>query len=156
MKPGLAYYPKHSLSPLARGYCYSLAAIIIVMAIMQLMTFEKFIPVMQNYRVFDNPGMGKVLASSIVAVEVLSLPFLLRLRLSPLMRWLSASLLAATGILWVSLGAWALLTQPPLIGSGLTGSLLSHLPLWLSLTIEGGLCLLTLGAVYILRRDLKK
>lgn len=63
-----------------------LAGIVIVMLVGQLFTFEKFPAVLQSLGFFSSDASSKVVSALIVIFELAALPFLLRLRLSPLMR----------------------------------------------------------------------
>lgn len=82
------------------------AAILVVMVVGQLFSFEKFIPLVTTFQLPGGEAAGVVVAALIVTCEVLALPFLLRMRLSPAMRALSmvCGVLAATA--WLKLTIW--------------------------------------------------
>jgi hypothetical protein len=103
-----------------RNGAWAYAAVLVVMTLGQLYAFEKFIPLLENYRLPGEYGTAAILASVIVIAEVLALPFLLRMTLSPLMRWVSlfSGLLVAG--LWFGL-ALISMNESPAFVSGLFG-----------------------------------
>jgi hypothetical protein len=126
-----------------------LAGLIIVMAVSQLMTFDKFVPIVQNYELPGGSPSGRIGAALLSVGEVVCLPFLLRMKVSRLFRLVSALSLLAVGGGWLALGMWAAMTRPPLIGLGLFGSLIKQgSPALLSIY---GLGLLALSTVIIWR-----
>lgn len=81
---------------------YFLAILIVAMVVSQLFTFERFPDVMSSQLGVD-VGIATLLVSLIVIIEFMSLPFLLRMTLSPLFRILSMV------CLWVWAGFWLVL-----------------------------------------------
>lgn len=80
-----------------------LAVILVVMAVTQLLTYDKFVTLLGSYMLpFDLIGTG-ILAAVIIFMELLALPFLLRLHLSPAMR--VVSMVAG----WLVIGIWFVL-----------------------------------------------
>lgn len=63
-----------------------LAGILIIMLVGQLFTFEKFPTVLQSLGFFSSEESSRIVSSLIVIFELAALPFLLRMRLSPLAR----------------------------------------------------------------------
>ena len=74
-----------------------LAVILLVMVLAQLFSFEKFVPLIEKFGFPGGEAMAVLVAGVIVISEVFTLPFLLRMRLSPLMRLFSGSWLAHAG-----------------------------------------------------------
>lgn len=96
-----------------------LAIILLVMAIMQLVNYSGFIVLLGAYILpFGNATSIGVFAGLIVFCELLALPFLFRVRLSPAMRFLS--MIAG----WFAVAAWFLLqvwlNHPFLFAIGVT------------------------------------
>lgn len=154
MKLPMATYPKQPVKPFVQIYCYGVASLLIIMATAQLMTFEKFVPIMQNYQLFNDVILGKVLAGLIVIGEVIALPFVLRMKISPLMRITCMALLIITGLLWLALGVWAVTTNPPLIGTGIFGSLVKGTGEGLVLVFGITLSAVSVLTVALLRHDI--
>jgi hypothetical protein len=98
------------------------AGILIVMVIGQLFSFEKFIPLIGDYMLPGGERTATIMASLIVISEVLALPFLLRMRLSRLMRWVSLSFSVVSVIIWLLLGLTVLVGNVDLSNSGLIGT----------------------------------
>jgi hypothetical protein len=98
------------------------AGILIVMAIGQLFSFEKFIPLIGDYMLPGGERTATIIASLIVISEVFALPFLLRMRLSPLMRWVSLSFNLAIVTIWLLLGLTVMVGNIDLSNSGLIGT----------------------------------
>ena len=95
--------------------------LILVMAIAQLFHFEKFIPLIEG---FDLPGSeltAHLFAASIVTLEVASLPFLLRMYLSPAMRFVSMVSGWIVVVLWLFVQIYLNLQHSSIENSGLLG-----------------------------------
>lgn len=88
------------------------AFILVVMAFSQLIGFEKFIPLIDDYRLAGGYGTATLIAGLIVIVEIFSLPFLLRMRLSDLMRWFSFGCSVFVPLVWVILSLHSLVITP--------------------------------------------
>lgn len=103
-----------------------LAGVLVVMIVGQLFSFEKFIPMIESYWLPGGHGTAVVVASLLVTAEVFALPFLLRMRLSKLMRVVSmvAGWVAIAG--WLKLAVWANVTTNELSNIGFFGV---HVPL---------------------------
>lgn len=98
------------------------AGILVVLILAQLFTFEDYLNIFYSMYLWDKP-LTYLFASTIVAAEVLSLLFLLRLKLSPAMRVFSMFLLWFVSATWVSLSVFLPINQPALSTTGLLGGL---------------------------------
>lgn len=151
----LAQYPRQTLSVGHLIITYGLATVIVIMTTAQLITYERFVPLLENYQ-FGVTATTKSFAAILVISAVVALPFLLRMSLSPLFRFLSTLSLLLYSSMWLFLGLWATSHQPPTIGSGLLGGIGSN---YLSSDITLVVALLLAGwvatALWILRRDIK-
>lgn len=150
----VARYPKARIGRSAKFLTLLLAAGIVVMVTAQLMTYEKFVPIVQNYA-FASLALVKTFTTLLVLTEVLSLPFLLRMSVSPLFRIVSALALATSVGMWCFLGIWNLSQHAPTVGSGILGSIGGSL-LSSDVTLPFALCYLlaATSATYFLRRDI--
>jgi hypothetical protein len=95
--------------------------LILAMTIAQLFHFEKFIPLIEG---FDLPGgelTAHLFAASIVTLEVASLPFLLRMYLSPAMRFVSMISGWIVVIFWLFVQIYLNLQHSSIENSGLLG-----------------------------------
>lgn len=111
-----------------------------MMVTAQLFSFERFPAVIEDMWL---PGVSdnatRVLAAVIVAMEVLALPFLLRLHLSPAMRVLSMVLgwLVVAG--WVVVLVWQNVSINVLANNGLLGDTIALPVGWWSVCLLLGL-----------------
>lgn len=155
MKLATARYPKSKIDQKTTILTFALAALLIVMVVAQLMSLDKFIPIIGNYQLPGGVPIAKITIYKIEISALFALPFLLRMGLSPLFRWLSALLLNLHSLIWVVLGLWVALQNPPLIGTGILGGYLKNLSG--SVVLPFGLCLLAVSLLvtWLLRRDLK-
>ncbi|MBI3494657.1 hypothetical protein HY004_01585 [Candidatus Saccharibacteria bacterium] len=154
MKLAVAHFPKGKVNNLTLFTSYGLSAIIIAMVVAQLMTIEKLLPIIENYQLPGGSPSAKIIIFLSATCGVFALPFLLRMNLSPLFRILSALLLNVYALIWLGLGLWITVNNPPLIGTGLFGGLLKSIPGEVVLPFGS---LLFVGTVFItwsLRSDL--
>lgn len=103
---------------IALGY----AGILTVMATLQLFEFEEFMPLVESFWLPGGVVIAALIASLIVACEVLALPFLLRMSLSPLMRYVSmvCGLLVPAG--WLTIAIWLNVTHNVVDNIGFLGT----------------------------------
>lgn len=99
------------------------AGLLVILVVTQLFTYEDMLAVFNSMYLADTT-YTHLLASSLVAAEVFSLPFLLRLKLSPAMRVFSMLLLWAVSSFWLLLGLLLPLKEPAMTSTGLLGGLI--------------------------------
>lgn len=121
--------PRYRDSSVA-GVSLFLAAVFIVLAVAQLFSFEKFPDVLSGYWILGGTANASLLAALLVTFEVFALPFLLRLRVSPLMRLLSIACMWLTGLVWLVLGLWVVTSTNALSNSGVLGATIPLQPGW--------------------------
>jgi|GEM_PF-1819602 len=102
-----AALPRHLLEGKGRIFPIVLVGIIVGSMLAQLFTFDEFIVLYAE----SGSAFLSVFPSIIVVLELLSLPFLLQMALSPAFRWLSMVSGWATVVLWAV--AMALLANIP-------------------------------------------
>ena len=112
---------------LVHNSAWGYAALITVMVVGQLFNFEDFIPAIGELQLPGMEAYAAVIAAIVVITEVFALPFLLRMSLSPLMRWVSlvCSVLVAIG--WLKLSILAVMSDGvtvPLLGTKLESLLI--------------------------------
>lgn len=98
------------------------AAIILGMVIAQLFHFEDFVPLVEGFNLPGSIMAAHLFASCIVVLEVAALPFLLRMRLSPAMRFMSMVSGWSAVILWLLVQAYLNVQYPGADNSGLLGT----------------------------------
>ena len=149
-----AKYPRHQPSTVVLIASYGLATMLVIMVTAQLMTYDKFVPIVQNYQL-GNMVVTKLLAATIVIGSVSALPFLMRMSLSPLLRFVSVICLLTVSSLWLLLGLWDLLHDPQTIGSGVLGgvgqaAISSDVTVWIGSLLVAWSC----TVVFLLRKDI--
>ena len=87
------------------------SAIIVAMAVAQLFTYEDFTTAIYTSNVPLPLPLVAMLPALIIVAEVFSLPFFLRMSLSPAFRWVSMILGWLTALLWLLLSVLALTGQ---------------------------------------------
>lgn len=99
------------------------AAIMVMLAVAQLFTFEDFPEVVHAMAL---PGVNRaeatVLAALTVVAEVFAVPFLLRMMLSPAMRIVSMALGWLVGLWWLAVATLQTLQPQPSDNIGLLGA----------------------------------
>ncbi|MFZ1360579.1 MAG: hypothetical protein WAS27_00910 [Candidatus Saccharimonadales bacterium] len=93
------------------------AGLLTIMLVSQLFTFEETVAVMEGL------GLSKVILSVIVSMELFALPFLLRMRLSPLMRIVSMTTGWVVAVAWLAIAITSL-SLHTYEGVGLFGTVL--------------------------------
>lgn len=95
---------------------------ILIMTIAQLFHFEKFIPLIEGFNLPGGDLVAHVFAASIVTLEVAALPFLLRMRLSPAMRFVSMASGWMVMALWILIQVYLNLEHSSVENGGLLGT----------------------------------
>jgi len=108
-----------------------LAGLYTVYAVTQLFSFEDFTLLTTSFNLFGSAVLSTVLASLIVVGEVFALPYLLRIRVSPLMRVFSMICSWSVALVWLTVSLWLVSTVNAVPSLGLFGGLLDVEPgLW--------------------------
>lgn len=122
------------------------AIILIIFILAQLFTYDKFLPLLVT---FDLPGglqTAYILGALLVTAEVFALPFLLRMPLSRLFRWLSLLCGWDVAIIWIFLTSWLVITDTPVESVGFLGTLVGLLPGWWAIFVSISLLILAAWA----------
>ena len=104
------------------GISYLATGFITVMVVMQLFTFENFPALITSLWLPGGEGAAKILAAIVVTLEVLALPFLLRMTLSPLFRMTSMVFGWLVAAIWIFLSLWENLMVSSISVSGIFGT----------------------------------
>lgn len=103
----------------------SLVTFFVILAVTQLFKFEDFPGVIAGFWLPGGETTAKLLAALLVTGEVLALPFLLSMRLSPAMRFFSMVLGWLVIGTWLFLALWANLTTNVIGSMGIFGATLA-------------------------------
>lgn len=129
---------------------YFVTAITVLMLLAQLLTFDKYVPIISTYYVPGGLVATKIVAAMLVLGELLALPFWLRMNLSPLFRLTSMASGVFFVFLWILLLAWALANSLTLDNTGHFGAVLQNPLSWWVLIAHLFLIGLTVFSAYIL------
>ena len=137
-----AEWPPSPRTPDAKKAAFVYAFLLVVMTAAQLFSLEKFIPLLDS---MELPLGGRFWAVLLVVCGVLALPFLLRMKLSVAMRWVSM----VAG--WVVPAAWLLLAVwVNVVGGvdniGFLGASVRLIPGWWAVCVVAGLGILAAWA----------
>lgn len=111
------------------------AVILVVLAVAQLFSFEKFLPIVRDFALPGGRPVAYFLATFIVITEVFALPYLLRMRVSFAMRLLSMIMTWLVALLWIGIALWLIITSSTVTNIGLFGDVVALAPGWLSVII---------------------
>lgn len=99
-----------------------LAGFFIVTSVSQLFSFENFPGIIGGFGLPIDQSYAPVIAAIVVTLEVLAVPSLLQMKLSPAMRWLSRSSGWVVLVWWLGIGIWESSVDFTIQGSGLFGA----------------------------------
>ena len=111
------------------------AAVLVVFAVAQLFSFEKFLPLVRDFALPGGRPLAYFLAAFIVIAEVFALPFLLRMQLSVAMRLLSMAMGWLVALLWLAIALWLTLTSSTVTNIGFFGGAVAFAPDWLAVAV---------------------
>jgi hypothetical protein len=124
------------------------AAVLIVFAFCQIITFEKFLTLFQSFGLPGGVPFSHFLATFIIITELFALPFLLRARLSPLARYVSMASGLLVAIMWLYVSLFVLSSVNAVTNIGFLGTVVSLLPGWWSVLISVAFGLLALWSLW--------
>ena len=114
----------------SQNIAYMYAAILVIFALAQLFTFDNFLILIESFWMPGGKSAAYLLGSIIVVSEVLALPFLLQIKLSPLMRIISMVMGWLVPLLWFIISIWLIFTVNAVSNVGLLGTTVNLLPGW--------------------------
>ncbi len=116
--------------------------ILLVLALCQLFSFDDFLNLLESFWLPGGRPLSNLLAGLLVTTEIFALPFLLRMRLSPLARVLSMVLGWLVPLLWCGIALWLVLTVNAVTNIGFLGTVAKLTPGWWAVFISLALGLL--------------
>ena len=114
----------------AQKIAYMYAIILIVFVLAQLFTFDDFLTLIESFWLPGGAPVAHLLGGIIVISEVFALPFLLGMKLSPLMRIISMGLGWLVPLIWLKLSFWLVLTVNAVSNIGILGTKVRLIPGW--------------------------
>lgn len=135
---------------------YFYALILIIFLLCQLFSYEDFVLLIESFWLPGGDPFARFLSSLIVASELFALPFLLRMKLSSLMRVISMVLSWIVPIVWISLSLWVNLTTNAISNMGFLGSVVRITPGVYTVLISIALAILSIWSSWALWPILNK
>ena len=126
MKRITAEWPKEPRTDTARKTALVYASMLTITVTAQLFSFERFMPLIESFGL----PWGRALAILLVVGSVLALPFLLRMKVSVGLRWLSMICGWVVAVIWLFLSIWINSVDIVIYNSGILGASVSVLPGW--------------------------
>ena len=118
------------------------AGIIVVFAVAQLFSFEDLIGLFESFWMPGGIRFAHFLVALLVIVEVFSLPFLLRIRVSLAMRLFSMMCTWLVAGIWLYISLWLMVSTNAVSNIGFLGTVIKLLPGWWSVLVSVGLAVL--------------
>lgn len=115
---------------------YFYAVILVIMVLCQLFTFDSFLILIESFWLPIGVPMTHLLTGIIVVSEVFAIPFLLGMKLSPLMRLLSMFLGWLVPFIWLILNLWINLSINNITSVGFLGGVVDIMPGWWAVFIS--------------------
>ena len=112
------------------------AAILTVMAVAQLYSFDDFLVLAKTFGDISGVGGAYLVAAFLVTSEVLAIPFLLRMSLSPAFRWVSMVLGWIVAATWLKVTIWLALQSAGTGNVGFLGTVVTVTPGWWAVLIS--------------------
>ena len=122
------------------------AALLTIMAVTQLFTFEEFIELFPAFHLPLGEVLVYGLAPALVAAEVFALPFLLRMAVSPAFRFVSMFCGWFVAATWLFVSTWVAATRVDADTIGFLGTFASLSPGWWAVLISLALGVLAVWA----------
>lgn len=147
MKRVTAEWPTTPRTKDSQHAAIAFAGILIVMALTQLFSFEKFIPLLEGFHL---PGSAAAMmfAATLVVSAVLAAPFLLGMKLSRAMRWVSMVAGWLVAGVWLFLTIWVNINAPWVDNIGFLGASVTLTPGWWAVSLVVSLGFLAAWAAW--------
>jgi hypothetical protein len=109
---------------------YAYAAILVILVVAQLFTFDKFLLLLEDFAFPGGIPVAHLFGGLFVAGEVFALPFLLGFKLSPLMRATSMALGWLVPLMWFFVTLWLVFSTNSATNVGFLGTVVKLMPGW--------------------------
>lgn len=109
---------------------YLYIGILLFFLVTQILTFKGLLNLAESWGLPGGTTFSNWLVASLIFAEIFALPFLLRLRLSPLARILSMIMTWVVPALWLAISLWINLTENAISNIGMMGDLVQLVPGW--------------------------
>ena len=148
-----ATFPSQTVTKNIQWHGLFAAILLTIVVVAQLMTMEQYIPMMAALGSSTGTNVGLILSSASVVLGVFSLPYLMRMALSPLFRAASAVSGVLFCVLWVVLASSTLAARDHTVSAPMLGGLSSYFGYGGILGITVALLLVVSSALWRLKKD---
>ncbi|NTW61517.1 hypothetical protein HGB24_02420 [Candidatus Saccharibacteria bacterium] len=132
MKFAVASPAKQPKTKETENIAYILAFIFIIMVVCQLFSFDELLPLLSSLSLPGDRPTAYLLGGLIVTGEVLSLPFLLSMAMSQLMRFVSMVFCWFVPAIWIFLSIWQMISNKSADNIGFLGTVVNIRSGWLA------------------------
>lgn len=132
----------------ARNVAYFYAFILVLFAVCQLFSFDDFLKLLASFSLPGGKATAYLVGSLLVSAEVLSLPFLLGMSSSWLMRIISMVLSWIVPALWILVASWLNYTVNSITNIGFLGTVVKLMPGWWAICFGVALAILAAWAAW--------
>jgi hypothetical protein len=126
-KTTVARKPK---TPESLQIAYTYSFVLVVFALCQLFNFSDFLTLLESFWLPGGASVAHLLGGVIVVSEVFAIPFLLGIKLSPLMRVISMGLGWLVPLIWFMISLWLNLTINAVSNIGFLSTTVRIMPGW--------------------------
>lgn len=126
------------------AYIYS--TILVICAVTQMLSFTDFQELIDSFWLPGGAPLAYFLAGFIIIAEIFALPFLLRIRASPFVRYSSMVLSWIVPLFWLTISLWLMLTINAVSNVGLVGTVVKLMPGWWAVFFSIALGILAIWA----------
>lgn len=123
-------YPKPPKTADSGYAAYLYAAILVVMALTQLFSFDEFIKLFTTFGIIGGELVARLMGGIMVICEVFAIPFLLRMRLSKHLRIISMIMGWLVVFGWLKIVLWQNIVPNSVMNVGLLGTIVQLSPGW--------------------------
>lgn len=124
------------------------AGILVIFVVAQLFTFSKFIVLFQTFSLPGGATFAYFASALLVTAEVFALPFLLSMKLSMAMRFLSMFMGWVVALMWIFITFWLNVSGSDVANIGFLGTVVSLLPGWWAFCVSLALAILSIWATW--------
>lgn len=125
---------------------YMYAFLLVAFVLCQLYSFDEFLALLQSYMLPGGDLTANLLGAVLVIAEVMALPFLLGMSLSPLMRVVSMVFSWIVPIAWLKMALWLIMTVNAVNNIGYMGTVVKLAPGWWAVFFSLSICSLAAWA----------
>lgn len=133
----MAIFPPEFHKNPAHFQALGLAFVYMTMAILQLFTFEKFVDVTASFRFPGTQVTAVIIAFLLPIAEIATLPYLLSMKLHPVVYKISRMSVLGVAALWLCVALWTNLTGNNTGNLGIFGATLYTVNQWWSVLFVG-------------------